>query len=210
MRVVLLLGWISLLAFAQEPKKDIPTVPADRRAETYAIYSAMLAHPSLSHPDNNGKYVVDELSGFAMENEPKSCITVPDAYRSSFAELLADRSEHYLERFRLERAFKIIKPYDLVTADQARLFGALRSGPGRSTDEVELFRGAVDLITLGNVYFDKKRTLAAAYTWALCGGLCGYGTWRVFVRNGKGGWDEQHWITCMTIAASRSAVQNCG
>jgi hypothetical protein len=76
-RAVLLLVWLPLLAFGQEPKKAASTVPADRRVDTYAVYSIVLAHPSLSHPDNNEKYLVDELSGFAMENEPQSCITVP-------------------------------------------------------------------------------------------------------------------------------------
>ena len=67
---------------------------------------------------------------------------------------------------------------------------------------VEEFRGVADIITLGNVYFHRKRTLAAVYTWAWCGSLCGYGTWRVFTKNVKGGWDEQHWVGCMTIASS--------
>jgi hypothetical protein len=208
-RAVLVVVWMPLLAVGQEPKKVIPAVPADRRADTYAIYSAVLAHPSLSHPDNNEKYIVDELSGFARENEPQSCITVPEAYRASFAELLADRNDHHLERFRLERVFKIPKPYDLVTADQAKDFGRVRIATVPPASEAELFKGAVDLITLGNVYFDKKRTLAAVYTWALCGGLCGLGTWRVFVRNGKGEWVEQHWTNCMTIAASRFASSAC-
>ena len=74
--------------------------------------------------------------------------------------------------------------------------------PGLSSEDVQLFRGATDLITLGNVYFDRKRTLAAVYTWAWCGNLCAYGTWRVFV-NRAGGFQEQNWTTCMTIADSR-------
>ena len=99
-RALLLLVWLPLLA-CQAPKKTISPVPADRRVDTYAVYSVVLAHPSLSHADNNEKYIVDELSDFAMENEPQSCITVPEAYRANFVELLADRSEHHLERFRL-------------------------------------------------------------------------------------------------------------
>ena len=73
---------------------------------------------------------------------------------------------------------------------------------------MELFRGAVDLIKLGNVYFDNKRTLAAVYTEAFCGGLCGFWTWRVFVRNGKSDWEEQHSVTCMSVAIVRGAGQN--
>jgi len=61
-------------------------------------------------------------------------------------------------------------------------------------------------MTLGN---DKKMTLAAVYTWAHCGSLCGFGTWRVFVKNGKGDWEEQHWTNFMTIAASRLASSAC-
>lgn len=110
---------------------------------------------------------------------------MPEAYRAAFAEVTADRSARHLERFRLERAFKIPKPYELVTADQAKEFGVLGSSPGRSTNEVDLFRGATDLMTLGNVYFDKKRTLAAVYTWASCGNLCGFGTGAISSKMGK-------------------------
>ncbi len=121
---------------------------------------------------------------------------------------MADRLQNSREHFRLEPAFKSPKPFDLITEDQARQFRALRFSPGHSTSEVELFRGAVDLIKLGNVYFDKKRTLAAVYTEAFCGGLCGFWTWRVFVRNGKGDWEEQHWVTCMSVAIRAWRGQN--
>jgi hypothetical protein len=52
---------VSSLLFGQEPKKVAEIVPADRRLDTYAVYSAVLVHPSLrefstgadiSHPDN--------------------------------------------------------------------------------------------------------------------------------------------------------------
>src|ERR1035437_3651469 len=74
---LLLLVWLPLLAFGQAPKKTISPVPADRRVDTYAVYSVVLAHPSLSHPDNYEKYIVDELSDFAMANEPQSCLPDP-------------------------------------------------------------------------------------------------------------------------------------
>ena len=209
MRLTLLLVGMRWLAFGQEPAKVVPPVPADRRADTYAVYSAVLAHPSLSHPDDNKKYVIEELSGAmsgARETDPGSCVVVPEDYRAAFTEVLADRSEHHEELFRLERAFTIPKPYDLITEAQARQFVASRNGRVRIGDEVELFPGAVDLITLGNVYFDRKRTVASVYTSAYCGSLCGLWTWRVFVKNAKGGWDEPHWSACMTIAASRSTT----
>ena len=120
------------------------------------------------------------------ENDPRSCITPPESYRASVVEHLADRSEHSAGCFRLERTIKIPKPYDLVTADQAKQFGSLRNSPGHSTDEVELFRGAVDLVTPrervfrqeanSGIWFTHGRTAAASG---------GYGAWRVFARSGR-------------------------
>jgi hypothetical protein len=193
---------LSSLLFGQEPKKVAEIVPADRRLDTYAVYSAVLAHPSLSHPDNNQKYLVLELSGVPMEKNPATCTVVPVAHRAAFAELLQDR-EKYQTRFLLERAFRIAKPYDLISEAQAHQFTQLRLG-GPTTDEVERFRGAVDLITLGNVYFDQKRTLAAVYTEAWCADLCGFWTWRFFIKN-EGDWVEQQWTTCITVATARQA-----
>jgi hypothetical protein len=172
---VLVLSGVRAVAADERSK-----VPSDRSADTYAVYSAVLAHPSLSHPDGNEKYLVQEVSGEVRENEPQSCISVPEPYRTSLAEVLADRMQVYEKRFLLERAFKIPKQYELITAEQAKQFGSLRFSPGHSTDEVELFRGATDVISLGHVYFDKRRILSAVYTWAFCGSLCGYGTWRLF------------------------------
>jgi hypothetical protein len=202
MRLALLLACMPIAVSGQEPKRALE-VPADRRVDTYAIYSTVLTHPSLSHVDNNDKYLVVEFSGVPMEEAPQSCMAVPEKHRASFAELLADRSEHYQERFRLKRALKIRKPYDLISDDQANQFRDLRDRPDSRADGVELFRGAVDLITLGNVYFDRRRTVAAVYTSWYCGNLCANLTWRVFIRDRKGSWDEQRWTTCDTIAASR-------
>jgi hypothetical protein len=206
MRIVLLWISVALLASGQEPKKVAEPVPADRRADTYAVYSAALNHPSLSHPDDNEKYLVRDWSDDSMEKEPGNCITVPAEYRLAYSELLQDRSEHR-KPFLLERAFEISKPYDFITEEQAQLFRNLRGRPGRTTSEVELFRGAADLISLGNVYFDRKRTLAAVYTGAFCGGLCGFWTWRVFLKNGQGDWAEQHWARCMTVAGRPASIQ---
>jgi hypothetical protein len=205
MRVVVWLACLPWLLFGQETKKEVSPVPVERRADTYAIYSAVMARPSLSHPDNNEKYAIAELSGLATEEKGlESCIAVPEGYRAAFAELQADRTRHREDRFRLERAFNIPKPYEVLTQAQSTQFLAARSGTIQTTVEPEPFPGAIDLITLGNVYFDQKRTLAAVYTAAYCGSLCGFWTWRVFVKNGKGDWEEQHWTKCMTIAGRTS------
>jgi hypothetical protein len=206
-RVGLLAGCIPLLAIGQETTKPVSAIPADRRADSYAIYSRVLARPNLSHASESEKYLIEEFSGSsAIErmSDPLRCIAAPGPFRAAFNELLADRAAHADERYRLERAFTIAKPYDLVTEDQAAQFRNLRNTPGHSTGDVDLFRGATDLFTLGNVYFDRNRTLAAVYMWAWCGSLCGSGTWRVFT-NAGGGWQEQKWVNCFTVARSIGA-----
>jgi len=189
----------------QEPDKKVPPpVPAERRAPVYAIYSTVMAHPKLSHPDDNKKYLIVETSGVGQETDPSACAALPDGYREAFAELLKDRDEHRKDRSQLERAFSIDKPYELISEAQARDFVATRNGRVLTGAQASLFRGAVDLIRLGNVYFDRNRTVAAVYTSAWCGGLCGLWTWRLFTSNGKGDWDEQPWTRCVTVAAARS------
>ena len=49
------------MAFAQEPNPAVLPIPADRHADVYAIYSAVLSPPQLGHADNNEKYLVTEL-----------------------------------------------------------------------------------------------------------------------------------------------------
>ena len=202
-RIVFALISIPLLALGQQPQKSgLLTVPADRRPDTYAIYSAVLTRPSLSHADSNQQYLIRDYSGPMMEQDPTNCITPPEIYRSEFSEALADRVAQRAAMYQLERAFKIPKPYTLITEDQVKQFQALRGGPLSTTEGVKEFRGATDIILLGKVYFDRKRKLAVVYTWAWCGGLCACGSWRVFTKNGKGSWEEREWIGCMTIASS--------
>jgi hypothetical protein len=144
-----------------------------------------------------------------MEPDPINCILVPPEYRAAFSELLADRAERGHQRYRLERALKIAKPYDLITGEQIKQRRRSPSTPDHLGEEARIFRGAGDLITLGNVYFNKARTLGAVYSWALCGSLCGYGSWRVFVKSTKGEWEERHWVWCMTGAdVVERTVQN--
>jgi hypothetical protein len=50
---------------------------SDRRADVYAVYSAVLLRPSLSHPDNRRKYLVSDHSGVSGESDLAPCTTVP-------------------------------------------------------------------------------------------------------------------------------------
>jgi len=148
-------------------------VPRDRSDDSYAVYSALLKTPRLSHPNSNRKYLIEDITTEAnvIESTPRTCVHVPPAYAAQFEEVLGEYDQLKGERFRLERKFAVDRPYDLMTEAEAKEFMLVRSG--RQTPDPEKTRGATDLLSFGNVYFDNSRTIALVRTGDWCGGLCG-------------------------------------
>lgn len=177
---------------------EVSPIPPERRADAYAVYSAVLARPDLAHADTNTKYLVVNVTGMAQEGRPDSCIAPPAAYRGELAEIMDDYRTLRDKSFRLEREFSLAKPYELLTPVEGGSFmDPRRDPPGPELQQ--RFSGATDLITLGNVYFNRKHTLAAVKTWAWCGTLCGRGAWRVLEKT-DGRWEDRNWIHCMVLA----------
>jgi hypothetical protein len=184
--------------FGQDVKTP-PPVPADQRADVYSVYSTLLGRPSLSHPNTNGRFVIKAATELpAPAQEPAGCIAVPGPYRARFQEILEDFETRKTQRYRLDRALTIVKAYDLVDEAGAKEFIELREHMSSSPDS--RFAGAVDLITLGNVYFDRHRTLAMVHMSAWCGNLCGFWRWRILERQGPDHWEDRPWVRCVTIS----------
>ncbi len=162
-----------------------PTIPPDRSTDAYAVYSAVLTHLRLSHPNTNRKYTISAYTGETYgASDPGRCASVPLLRRWRFWQVLADYDRNKRDRFRLVRAFNIRKPYELIDEHT----------PWRPGGD------ATDLISLSNVYFDEKHTLALVMQSAYCGNLCGYQTWRVFEKSADGRWIEQNWMRCFTVS----------
>ncbi len=184
---------------AQQLQRPARAIPEDRRKDTFDVYSAALARPSLSHPDNNRKYAILDTTGATYPMaDPASCLHVPNEYRSRFEQILTDYAKYANDRFRLTPNFSIVKPYELVDEEAAKKFREERRH-GRGAAPFSPFDGVVDLITLGNVFFDSNRTLAVVQISAWCGGLCGFQTWRVFEKR-AGAWQEKQWHACIAIS----------
>jgi hypothetical protein len=203
----------SIFAFAMQvtpqAATEVPVIPGDHRAEIYALYSAVMAPPKLSHADAAKKYLIENSTGFKPDPSPAGCVSPPPAYRSSFEEILAAFAAHRSDSFRLERRFTLSKPYEILDPAEVKQFEEMtmnRSLRGGSRDDVDKFRGGTDIIRLGNVYFNRDRTLAMVRTGAWCGGLCGLWVWRILENNDKGGWQElsrtklENWRMCLTVA----------
>ncbi len=201
-----------LIAAAQD-KPEPAAIPVDVATDVYAIYSAVLNPPKLSHKDDGQKYLVLNVTVAKPFSEPEKCIQPPAAYRAGFAEIVDDYLKHRNDSFRLERKFTMPKPYEFVTEAEASRFqkGRVVSQTGPNHDAPK-FLGAVDLILLGNVYFNRARTLAAVSTEAWCGGLCAVWTWRIFEKQQDGRWKElsSSWSMCFTQASNYGPAGNDG
>jgi hypothetical protein len=192
MRLVALVLVCSTLCAQTKP------LPKDRSEDSYAVYTAVMAKPQLSHPNDNRKYLIHDATSLG-EDKPGACIRVPADYTAKLEEILAEFSQYKAESFQLERKFEVDRPYELLTEAEAKQFSDDRMRSHLGETEPEKFRGAVDLLSFGNVYFDRSRTMAVVRTGAWCGGLCGLWVWRVLVRE-DGRWQDKPWSTCVTMA----------
>jgi hypothetical protein len=177
---------------------ELPRVPEERRADTYAVYSAALSRPTLSHANTNLKYLIFGATGLVREGSTESCVRPPAARQGALREIARESARLRNAAFRLDRALTLSKPYELLTAQETASF----IDPRRRPPSPELARrlaGATDLITLGNVYFDSQRTLAAVAISNYCGPACGGTVWRVFEKS-NGRWEERDWIQCVRVA----------
>ena len=108
--------------------------------------------------------------------------------RAQFAEVFAAYAVRRNEHVRLERELNIARPYRYLNSVQVKEF-------------MPLARTTSNLISLGNVYFDRRRTIALTYISFWCGGLCGHSRWQAFERNQDGRWEKREWAHCGTVAS---------
>ncbi len=178
-------------------------VDAEREKDVYAIYSVMFTDTRTSHgADTNERYLIAATTATKWPMEP--CVTPPDGRRAEFTEVLADFELRKSKPRQLIRALSTKKPYVLLDADEVKAFIDARSPVRPNAPPDERFRGAVDVFTLTDVFFNQARTLALSHISSWCGGLCGLWQWRVFEKSAAGKWEERPWIGCGTIAAAPS------
>lgn len=195
-------GFRGTQARAQQPSPNRDQAVHD---DTYAVYSAVLAKPTYIRAEDNEKYLIGDKTGspWTLMQNPRGCVSFPSGYSKDFDEILADYDRHKNDQVRLEPALAISKPYELLSKEDVAEFFSSRFIVDRkkpSPRNEERFRGGHDLIWLGNVYFNRSRTLALVEMRATCRGNCGGQTWRVFEKSKDGRWEDKPWVTCFTYS----------
>ncbi|MBI2685797.1 MAG: hypothetical protein HYX27_05745 [Acidobacteria bacterium] len=174
----------------------------ERERDTYRIYSLLLRNPQTSHgADDNARYLI-AATARVERWQPVPCVAPPKSREAEFREVLADFESRKMGDRKLQRRFSTSKPYELLSGADVAAFQRQRGLQSSGREESQArFRGVTDVFTFDDVYFSKDGRLAltAMSTW--CGGLCGKHAWRVFEKtSATEEWQEQPWVTCMTMA----------
>jgi hypothetical protein len=182
------------------------TLDSERRQDIYAVYSAAFGNLDSRDSVNlrDGVYLIDAKTVPLQPQSPSSppnvlsllrCFDIPQAYAPAWSEIQAELGMRKDSPGTIERVLKIQTPYVLLNVDEVREFqDALRRGfPAQNPK----FQGGRSLITLGDVYFNQKRTLALTVIGIACGSLCGSGRNLIFEKDSNGRWEARpNWAPC--------------
>jgi hypothetical protein len=191
------------------------TADAARQRDVYAIYSQLISSSdeiylieagTLTQKDGHGS-LWRPASG-AQPYPP--CVQARPADAASLAEILADYEARKDVPAALQREFTLDKSYQLLGPDEVRTFlqDALNSTSRRLSESPSnpnpLFPGARRVFRLGDVYFNKNRSLALTYVSVLTTTIDGGGGWWPFRKTDQGQWvkadvgrlSDANWQVC--------------
>lgn len=192
---------LSLLVICavQAFQQDNRLASTDREKDVYAIYSLVLTSPNTSQGgDHNPRYLVARKTAPSIPQEP--CVRPPDDRLAAFREVLVDYQtrkaipRELTDKLGVPKAYALLNDQEVNEFIQERRYGA----PGGKSDE--RFLGVRDLVTLTDVYFNQRGTLALTGITTWCSLSCASSQWKVFEKLDDGSWTERAWITCSTMA----------
>lgn len=210
---VLLMGWAVVCVGQSTATEQPPTIPmpADRAAESYAIYSALMpigetaakgwphelwlvrdATVTAVQPNQPCKPVSTQGATLPTMN-PHVAVHAPLDQQKDFDEILEDFDAHCHDILALDGTlFQTTTPVHLLTPAEQQEFRDDRSTRTPSPELAERFAGASALYGFSEVYFNRGRTIALVYATHWCGNLCGQGIWFA-LRLRDGQWKQLEW-----------------
>lgn len=206
--VVLLSGVSFGIAQTPEPTSKVIDMPADRAADSYAIYSSLIplgetAGKGWPHelwlvqdttisavPDN---HPCNPTSGQPTNMNPHIAVHTPAERLQDYLEILRDFDAHCHDRIKLNAdGWHVSAPLRLLNAEDQNRFELTRFKFPPNPQDAATFHGAPALYGFSEVYFNVPHTVALVYATQWCGGLCGEGFWSAFELQG-GKWKPLPW-----------------
>jgi hypothetical protein len=209
--------FLTLLFVAQ-----LPSTASAQTSDAYAIYSALIATSPVvrSGPGNvpidDQLYLIDattvtDRSGFGPLGarslfRAESCMKTPPLDDAGFREILSDFNLRKNTSTSLKRLFTFSKPYQLLTAVEVDRFlrEALEATPQVRAPNVTppvnrnpFYPKSKRVFRVGDVYFNKARTMAVVFFSVYTTSADGSGSWRAFRKAANGQWETNNsWATC--------------
>jgi hypothetical protein len=215
----LLAALLPVSPFAQAPSAEPApiSIPSDKVAESYRIYSSLIP---LGETANKGwphdlwliqettvalvsidqPCAPDPTAKQAIDMNPHFSVHPPEKYAQDFIEIMSDFDAHCHDRALLDaNAFNLTVPVHLLTPEEQKEFRDTRSPALRDSATAAKFKGAPALYGFSEVYFNASHSVALVYATHWCGGLCGEGFWvPLTLEKGKWkqlSWNSDHWIS---------------
>lgn len=199
---------------------DPPAIamPADRAADSYAIYSSLIPLGETAGKDWPHDYWLVQDATVAVVPADQACRPAPSRQdqfdmnpnvgvhptkdrEKDFAEILDDFDAHCHDRVALSAtAWQTTAPVRLLAPAEQQEFRATRETVvGANSDVAKKYNGAPALYAFSEVYFNLHHTVALVYATHWCGGLCGQGFW-VALALEDGQWKQLKWDTTTWIS----------
>jgi hypothetical protein len=192
MKRLVVLGFAITTATALIPAQTKTAALADRRPDSYQIYSLIMPGQVFTDMDSGGPWAIADTTVNEDDMNPK---LAPDAFLQppsdnprGFQEAVSDYNQRKKERmvlkppprFRLSRAYVLLAPSDVAR------FKAARTSMASSSDQ-SAFSQYLGVTFLSEVYFNTTQTSALVYILDWCGNLCSQAVW-VYLEKRDGAW----------------------
>jgi len=219
--LIYMVGSRAVSQSSEVPAQSPITMPSDRRADSYAIYSYLLPHGRIEGAEWKRTFWLVEDTTIATISADQPCdggSDTPESVMSSsprrdihpsadqeapFRALLADFDAHCHERIQLAADYlRTNLSVHLVDQAASKRFEAaeFQTRPSTATPvKQNEFAGAAGIHSFSQVYFTPDHSLAMVYTGMWCGGLCGMWRW-VVLEHKDGQWQPLPWVTSFTVS----------
>ncbi len=186
--VAIVLGVLTPMTVVRASSDALP-MPADRAADSYAIYSTLMPgapFESMS-PDQNQRWAIADttvnISDMNPAVPPEGQLKPPEDHPKRFQEAVRDFETHKYEHIQLTRQFRLSQPYQLMNDDQVAEFRSARTSidPGSLSSKYAGFPG---ITFFSQVFFNAGHTAALVYMNNWCANLCAAGQWIYLEKHG--------------------------
>lgn len=196
------------------------SMPADRAAASYQIYSILMPIGETGNPTwPHDLWLIQDTTialvpvaepcspsiknGQDSEMNPHTAVHPAEEGREDFAEILQDFDGRCHDRIALEaNKLKAKVSVRLLNEEGQKEFRRLRSEEHSDPALASKYKGAPALYAFSEVYFNAHATVALVYATQWCGSLCAQGSWiALALRDGHWhslNWGSDSWISRVT------------